>query len=161
MWTWRCRGAIFYSTCIAVTALLSWDLLTAPLLPANVPRASLSQWFASLLALCSLQPLMIVANARALLPCDVFTLPPLLHLGSKATGPALVPIARLLARFCSMNKAKNSLVLLLAYAVAGGAFTTIHTIKRLGSSATPFGELLTLILADGESEIDDQLQARF
>ena len=139
IWTWRCRGAAFYSTCLSACSLILWDLLTAVLIPRRGSSSSLL-WSASFIVLSCLQPLMIAASAQILTASDGFALPSLLCLSTRATGAPLLCLLRVLGRFSSWNNARRSAILCAAYTVVGGGFVTVYTVKRLGREAVPSGE---------------------
>ena len=139
--TWRCRGATFYSVCISVAAFITWGVLAAPF---YTGRNNLSRFpflgFRSLLVLCSIQPLVIAANARAVTACDGFALPSLLRLAPRSFGPVTIPLARCFWRFRSLKAAKQSLLLIAAYLFAGGCFTLLCSVERLDTGSVKSGE---------------------
>lgn len=145
VWTWRTRGAVFYTLCTSANALLFWDLLCSFFLPSRAGRASFAGWLASSVIFCALQPLLVAAHAQSLQANDGFALPSLLLLGPKAAASPLMLLARLIHRFSTLARAKSSALLMLGNVVGGGGLTTIYLVRRLGRGADLLGEVRSVL----------------
>lgn len=133
LFTWRCRGVVFYSICISLGALTVWNTFTSLLVPRHSQQVSgIWLWFRAATVLCGLQPVISAASSRGLQASDGFALPSLLHLGPRSVGTALIPTTRLLHRFSSVSRISTSLLLIAAYIAAGSCLTVANTRQQTG-----------------------------